>query len=81
MRKVLYGLLVLCLAVQIISPAVMVEASQTTTYTYTVVDEPKGDGKSHLARTQDAYIPERTITELGLNSPSDIFIDKNMHVC
>lgn len=77
MRKVLYGLLVLCLAVQIISPAVMVEASQTTTYTYTVVDEPKGDGKSHLARTQDAYIPERTITELGLNSPSDIFIDKN----
>ena len=77
MRKVLYGLLVLCLAMQIMGSVVSVEASQTTTYTYTVVDEPKGDGKSHLGRTQDAYIPERTITELGLDSPSDIFIDKN----
>ncbi len=73
MRKYCFRLLVLCLIILTIS-VVNTEASQTTTYTYTVVDQPSGDGKSHLARTQDAYIPERTVTDLGLSSPSDMFI-------
>ncbi len=77
MKKIIYGLLVFFLTVQSMTSAAMAEASQTTTYTYTVVDEPRGEGKSHLARTQDAYIPERTITDLGLSSPADIFIDEN----
>ncbi len=77
MRKIICGLLVFLLAIQSMASVAWAEASQTTTYTYTVVDEPKGEGKSHLARTQDAYIPERTITDLGLSSPADIFIDEN----
>ena len=43
---------------------------QATTYTYTLDD--KGD----FIRTQDAYLPNRTLTELGLSSASDLFIDR-----
>jgi hypothetical protein len=45
-------------------------ASQATSYTYTMDD--KGD----WTRTRDAYLPDNTITNLGLNAPDDIFIDK-----
>ena len=48
-----------------------VAASQATTYTYT------HDDKMNYSRTQDAYLPQQTITELGLNAPEDMFIDKN----
>ena len=44
---------------------------QATSYTYTLDD--KGD----FIRTQDAYLPNRTLTELGLSSASDLFIDDN----
>lgn len=46
-----------------------VRAVNSTTYTYTL------NNKNQLVRTQDAYLPDRTITDLGLNEPEDIFID------
>lgn len=53
------------------------EASQTTTYTYTVIDRQDEEGYFYYTRTQDAYIPERTITEMGLKAPADMYIDDN----
>ena len=47
------------------------EASPATSYTYNY------NAKKQLVRTQDAYLPNLTITELGLETPSDIFIDLN----
>ena len=44
---------------------------QATSYTYTL------DDKYDFIRTQDAYLPNRTLTELGLSSASDLFIDGN----
>jgi sugar lactone lactonase YvrE len=52
-------------------PAPGVEASQATSYTYTM------DDKGYWTRTQDAYLPDKTITDLGLAAPEDIFIDKD----
>ncbi len=55
------------------------EASQTTSYTYTIIDREDKDGYFYYTRTQDAYIPERTITKLGLNDPQDMTItDRNV---
>ncbi len=66
--------LVLLLAVTfVIMCALPVAASQATSYTYTLDDD------SELVRTQDAYLPDRTITDLGLVNPADIFItDDNL---
>ena len=44
-------------------------ASQATSYSYTLDDE------GELVRTQDAYLPDRTITNLGLSDPEDMIID------
>ena len=61
--------LVLLLAVTfVIMSALPVAASQATSYTYTLDDD------SEMVRTQDAYLPDRTITDLGLDSPQDMFI-------
>lgn len=48
-----------------------VSASQATSYTYTIND------KGYYSRTQDAYLPDKTITSLGLASPDDLYIDTN----
>ncbi|NLE68837.1 MAG: DUF1282 family protein [Clostridiales bacterium] len=45
-------------------------ANKATSYTYTL------DQKHRLVRTQDAYLPDKTITTLGLNKPADLFITK-----
>lgn len=50
-------------------PALEVSASKTTSYTYTLNE------KGEYIRTQDAYLPERTVTDLGLSSPQDLFVD------
>lgn len=52
-------------------PAEKVEASQATSYTYTINE------KGFYARTQDAYLPDKTITTLGLLNPDDLYIDKD----
>ena len=66
--------LVLLLAVTFVIMSVLpVAASQATSYTYTLDDD------SEMVRTQDAYLPDRTITDLGLVNPSDLFItDDNL---
>ena len=46
-------------------------ADQATSYTYT------WDDRGHWIRTQDAYLPGVTLTELGLSSASDLYIDEN----
>lgn len=46
-------------------------AEEATSYTY-MWDEEDG-----WFRTQDAYLPDRTVTELKLKDPSDLYIDEN----
>ncbi len=57
-------MLVLMLSLQSVS------AIGITSYTSTV------DENNRYVRTQDAYLPELTITSLGLSSPEDIFFDQ-----
>ena len=65
-KRTVILMLVMCFA---LLQAMAVSASQTTSYTKTLDDD------NYLVRTQDAYLPDRTITNLGLSTPSDIFID------
>lgn len=51
-------------------PATAAYASQATSYTYTF------DQKGYWTRTQDAYLPDKTITDLGLVAPDDLFVDQ-----
>ena len=72
MRKLWKKSLVLFLALIFAAMTVLpVAASQATSYTYTM------DDQDELVRTQDAYLPDRTITELGLSDPEDMIIDEN----
>lgn len=48
-----------------------VRAEEATSYTY-MWDEYDG-----WFRTQDAYLPDLTLTSLGLDAPDDLFIDEN----
>lgn len=50
-------------------PAERAYASQATSYTYTL------DENGNFIRTQDAYLPDKTITTLNLSKPQDLFID------
>ena len=47
-----------------------VSSSSATTYTRAF------DKKGNFVVTQDAYLPDRTILDLGLDSPEDLFIDE-----
>lgn len=67
-KRILLILAAVCLILQ---PALTVRADQATSYTYTL------DDKNYFVRTQDAYLPDKTLTELGLSSPEDLFIDEN----
>lgn len=49
----------------------LASASQTTSYTYTL------DQKGSWTRTQDAYLPDKTVTDLLLEVPEDLYIDKD----
>jgi len=76
MKKIKVAVLALVMAVILPGNTVLAEASQTTTYTYTIVDTDAEDGNINWTRTQDAYIPERTITRMGLNAPADMYINE-----
>lgn len=52
-------------------PSLSVTASQATSYTYTL------DEDGYWTRTQDAYLPDKTITDLGLSAPDDLYIDQD----
>jgi tetratricopeptide (TPR) repeat protein len=72
MKKLLKaGMLLLTAAVISLIPAPDAFASQATSYTYTL------DDNNDWARTQDAYLPDKTITDLELSAPEDIYIDKD----
>jgi sugar lactone lactonase YvrE len=65
------GLLLLLAFVVSMVPTLSASASQATSYTYTMNE------KGQFTRTQDAYLPDRTITDLGLSAPDDLYIDKD----
>lgn len=65
------GVLILLAFVVSLIPTLAASASQATSYTYTL------DEKGYYTRTQDAYLPDKTITDLGLASPDDLYIDKD----
>jgi sugar lactone lactonase YvrE len=65
------GMLFLTAFVVSTIPTLSASASQATSYTYTF------DDNDNWIRTQDAYLPDKTITELGLNAPEDLYIDKD----
>ena len=72
MKKLLKKSLVLLLALTFVIMSVLpVAASQATSFSYTLDDE------GELVRTQDAYLPDRTITSLGLNDPEDMVITQD----
>ena len=48
-----------------------VDSSSATTYTFSF------DRKGNGVITQDAYLPDRTILDLGLKDPQDIFVNEN----
>jgi len=69
-KQLILFLSILILAISTISFK-EVDASSTTTYTYAI------DRKGFFVVTQDAYLPHRTILDLDLDSPEDVFIDEN----
>lgn len=69
-RKAALGLMLLTVFVCFGSPLPAL-ASQATSYTYTL------DQKGAWTRTQDAYLPDKTITDLSLEVPEDLYIDKD----
>ena len=62
MKSIFWLLTVVCLMLQF---PMQVSANQTTSYTYA------SDENENWVRTQDAYLPDKTVTELGLSSPED----------
>lgn len=71
MKKRIKAGLLLLMAFVFFFPTHSVSASQATSYTYTL------DDKNYWTRTQDAYLPDKTITNLGLMNPDDLYIDEN----
>ncbi len=71
--------LILAVCVLALVPAINAKASATV-YTYTLEIK---SGSYEFPRTQDAYLPDKTVTDLGLSKPSDIFIteDDIMYIC
>ena len=61
-------------------PLSAVRAQQATSYTYTLEIK---SGSYEFPRTQDAYLPDKTVTALELSKPADIFIDEDdfMYIC
>lgn len=68
-KKAIIGLFIAFLS--ILTPSISAYASQATSYTYTL------DEDGEWTRTQDAYLPDKTITDLGLSGPDDLYIDND----
>lgn len=69
--KIRWGLLLLAVVCLMLQLPMRVSANQATSYTYAA------DENGYWVRTQDAYLPDKTVTELGLSAPEDLFIDEN----
>jgi sugar lactone lactonase YvrE len=70
-KRIKVGLILLIAFVVSSIPTLSASASQATTYTYTF------DQKGYFTRTQDAYLPDKTITNLGLATPDDLYVDSD----
>ena len=70
-KKIWKTLLLAVLAFGMALIPMTASAEMATSYTYAE------DDNGYWVRTQDAYLPDRTITELGLKSPEDLYIDEN----
>ena len=68
--KRIYTLILIALALLLV-PITSTDASSATTYTFAI------NAKGYYVVTQDAYLPDRTILDIGLDEPEDIFIDEN----
>lgn len=68
LKKIISCFLILIVLLQGM-PTLTAGASQATSYTYTI------DDNGYFVRTQDAYLPDHTITDLGLLNPDDLFVD------
>ena len=64
MRRLTAGIL---LVLALLAGACPARADKATSFTYTLNE------KRRHVRTQDAYLPDKTITTLGLAKPSDLF--------
>lgn len=69
--KIRRGLLLLAVVCLMLQLPLRASANQATSYTYAA------DENGYWVRTQDAYLPDKTVTELGLSAPEDLFIDEN----
>lgn len=64
------GIIGLLIVVSLLLSNISVFGASATSYTWTI------DAKRNFVHTQDAYLPDQTITTLELNKPQDLFIDK-----
>ena len=71
MRKYIVFLFVAIVLAISVTDVVKIDASSATTYTFA------RDSKGRFVVTQNAYLPDRTVLDLGLDSPEDIFMDEN----
>lgn len=71
MSKLLAAIIVFIVS---IASFTSVDASSATTYTFTI------NRKGYFVVTQDAYLPDQTILNLGLDTPTDLHIASNDHV-
>ena len=84
MKKTIRSRILFCMVLAMLLTAVLspgeVSAQQATSYTYTLEIK---SGSYEFPRTQDAYLPDKTVTALELAKPADIFIDDNdmMYIC
>ncbi|MBQ7635729.1 MAG: hypothetical protein IJS80_00325 [Lachnospiraceae bacterium] len=80
MRKIKHLISLIFVVLLTVSAPVANAYASATTYTYTL--EVKS-GEYDFVRTQDAYLPDKTVTSLGLSKPQDIFVtdDKLMYIC
>ncbi|MDR0292844.1 MAG: YIP1 family protein [Oscillospiraceae bacterium] len=69
MKKIIRFLLPALLAAACLAQPAL--AAQSTTYTWAI------DRRGNFVHTQDAYLPDRTVTDLMLREPEDIFIAGN----
>lgn len=71
MRKFKWILMIVLSFTLLFGFSVQSEAASTTSYTMTI------NAKGRYVRTQDAYLPDKTFTNLGLSSPQDMMFGEN----
>jgi len=73
-KRFVFLLLIVFLFILVPMTSVNVNASAATSYTMTI------DAKRRYVRTQDAYLPDKTVIDLALSKPLDLMFDENDHL-